>query len=104
MNFDMLSMEVIRWAEKRQIIGKASASTQALKTGSELGELFDEIIKGNKDKQAMELGDVLVCLIILADMLDLNITQSLGLAYSKINGRSGKSLDNGAFVKDADSA
>lgn len=102
MNFDMLSMEVIRWAEKKQIIGKASPSTQALKTGSELGELFDEIIKGNKDKQAMELGDVMVCLIILADMLDLNITQSLRMAYAKIESRKGTSLDNGTFVKNAD--
>lgn len=95
-----LERAVIEWAKDRQIIGKASPSTQALKTISEVGELCDAIIKGDKPAQVDALGDVMVCLIILSKMLQVDLTDCLASAYDVIKNRTGKSLPNGTFVKD----
>lgn len=95
-----LEHAVIEWAKDRQIIGKASSSTQALKTVSEVGELCDAIIKGDKPAQVDSIGDVMVCLIILCEMLQVNLTDCLSSAYDVIKNRTGKSLPNGTFVKD----
>lgn len=97
--YNDLEHAVIEWAKDRQIIGKASPSTQALKTVSEVGELCDEIIKGDKAAQIKEMGDVVVCLIILCEMLQVNLTDCLASVYDVIKNRTGKSLPNGTFVK-----
>lgn len=102
MTYQSLEMLVLRWAEQRQILGKASPATQMLKTVSEVGELCDAIIKGDEREQIDALGDVMVCLIILADMLDLDLTACLESAYDEIKGRVGTSLPNGTFVEATD--
>lgn len=99
MTYQSLEMLVLRWAEQKQILGKASPSTQMLKTTSEVGELADAIIKGDQRAQIDAIGDVMVCLIILCAMLDLDLTACLESAYDEIKGRSGVSLPNGTFVK-----
>ncbi len=99
MSFADNELNIIRWAESRQIIGKASPEVQALKTVSELGELCDEIIAGNRQKIQMEYGDVMVCMVILAAMLDINVDECMGMAYEKISARKGVSMANGLFVK-----
>ena len=88
------------WAKEKQIIGKASPSTQTLKTASELGELCDAIIKDDRNGQIDAIGDVMVCLIILCKMLELDLVVCLESAYNVIKNRTGTSLPNGTFVKD----
>lgn len=99
MTYQALEMLIIKWAKDKQILGKASPSTQALKTVSEIGELCDAIIKGDRPAIADALGDSLVCLIILAEMEGMNLTICLEDAYDIISKRTGKSLANGTFVK-----
>ncbi len=91
---------VLAWADERGLLADGKgAERQALKAMSELGEFADEILKGDKVKQQMELGDVIVTLILTAKKLDLDIEDALGVAYSKIKARTGKTVD-GVFIKD----
>lgn len=99
MTYQALEQLVIIWAKNRQIIGKATPSTQTLKASSEMGELCDAVIKGDADDIHMELGDVVVTLIILAEMYGTDLTECLEKAYDKISVRKGESLLNGVFVK-----
>lgn len=101
MTYQSLELLVIRWAEQKQILGKAKPDTQALKTVSEVGELCDALIKGDRPAIKDSLGDTLICIIILCAMLDLDLTDCLESAYDTIKGRTGVSLPNGTFVKSA---
>ena len=101
MSFAQLEMKTIQWAEARQIIPNSMASTQLLKTVSELGELADATIKGDIAEIKDGVGDVLVTLIIYCALQDIDITQCLALAYDEIKDRRGTLLPNGVFVKAA---
>lgn len=100
MSFAQVEMNVIQWAEARKILPNATSQTQLLKTMSELGELADALIKGDKAGIIDGLGDVLVTLIIVAAKEDLDITSCLESAYQEIKDRKGTMLPNGVFVKD----
>lgn len=60
MNMQQLIHAVIALAESWGIYDQATAEAQKLLTYSEVGELADELTKGNMDKAEMELGDVIV--------------------------------------------
>lgn len=98
---------VIKWGVSKGILAKDPINNpdnhekQTLKLVAEVGELADEIAKGNYDKAKMELGDVLVTTILLADLLGATIEECLHLAYEKISKRTGKTV-NGVFIKDDD--
>jgi len=100
MSFAQVEMAVITWAEARKILPNASSQTQLLKTVSELGELADALIKGDRDGVIDGLGDVLVTLIIVAAKEDLDLTNCLKSAYEQIKNRTGTMMPNGVFVKD----
>jgi NTP pyrophosphatase (non-canonical NTP hydrolase) len=99
MSYPSVELNVIQWAQKNGI-AKASAEVQALKTMSELGELADCIIKRDSDGIEDEMGDVIVTLIVLCDILKIDMTTCAKKAYDKIKNRTGKKLDNGVFIKD----
>ena len=99
MNFEKLSKDVLSWGFERNIIVPQNQTKQALKMVSEVGELCDQIIKENKHEQKQEFGDVLVTLIILAEQLEIDPIWSLYCALSKIQNRTGQTV-NGTFIKD----
>ena len=101
MNYQTLELQVIEWATARQIIPNASPEVQMLKVASEVGELADALIKGQKIEMSLEFGDILVTLIILAEMLEISPEICLELAYDKIKNRTGTMMPNGVFVKDS---
>jgi len=101
MSFSYLELDIVRWAEARKIIPNAKPYVQLMKTGSELGELFDAEIKGDMVGIIDGVGDVLVTLIIYCALHDLSITDCLQVAYDEIKDRKGTLLENGVFVKDA---
>lgn len=100
MKFSQLEDLVIEWAEDRGIIAHSTPHAQLLKTMSELGELADATIKDDVDGVVDGLGDVLVTLIIYADMQGLCLKACLHKAYSVIKGRQGTMSAGGAFVKE----
>lgn len=100
-SFTELQQNVLNWARARSILENSKPHVQLMKTGSELGELFDAEIKGDVDGQIDGVGDVLVTLIIYCELRGLSLTDCLASAYNEIKDRTGTLLANGVFVKDA---
>ena len=99
-NYANLELQIVRWAEARQIIPNSTASTQLMKTMSELGELADATIKDDRAGIIDGVGDVLVTLIIYCALQDIPLTECLEAAYKEIENRKGTLLPNGVFVKE----
>ncbi len=99
-SFQELELDVLRWAEARQIIPNSSSQVQALKLVSEVGELCDALIKKDRDGVIDGIGDALVVLIILADMERLDLLSCLKSAYDEIKDRRGTLQSNGVFIKE----
>lgn len=91
--------DVLRWGAAKGLLDTDGAERQVLKAVSEMGEFADEVLKGDKQKQIMELGDVLVTLILSSAKLGFDIEDALSAAYEKISTRTGKTV-NGIFIKD----
>ena len=100
MTFNSLELDIVRWAEARGIIPNAEASTQLMKTVSELGELCDAEIKDDIPAIRDGVGDILVTLIIYCAIKDISIVHCLQDAYAEIKDRKGFLNCNGVFVKD----
>lgn len=94
-----LEENVINWATEKGILEKATPMKQALKTLEEVTELIDAIDSNNREEVADALGDILVTIIIQAEMQDMNLESCLEGAYNIIAKRTGKMV-NGQFVKD----
>ena len=92
--------ELIRmWADKRGLYDKGDPKTQALKLVEEVGETCRAILKGN-DMEAIDgIGDCVVVLTNLAELLGESIEGCIEQAYFEIKDRTGK-MENGTFKKD----
>ena len=100
LSFEQLTHNVQEWAAARGIYAHSSARAQLLKAFSEMGELADAEITGDRDAAADAVGDVLVCLINFCAMRDFDITGCLAGAWYEIKERKGRMVPGGAFVKD----
>ena len=102
MKFEDLEGRVIAWACARQIIPNSNAMSQALKTAEEVVELLQALNK--KDTKAVidSYGDVLVTLVIGAELYGVNLMACLESAYDEIKDRSGTLGPDGLFYKDSD--
>lgn len=98
-NFYRLKNRVIQWAIDRNLLEGATAKDQLHKLYQEVGELSDDICKGNDPRS--EMGDVLVVAIILCAQLGVTPEECLEIAYNKIKDRRGVMRD-GIFVKEED--
>ena len=103
MNRIELEHNVLEWALDKDILNRNpdAIKIQTLKLVAEVGELCDEIIKGNRDNTIMELGDVEIVLTILKEQLKLSQNECLEAAYNKIKNRTGRTID-GTFIKTSD--
>ena len=92
--------ELIReWADKRGLYDKGDPKTQALKLVEEVGETCRAILKGN-DMEAIDgIGDCVVVLVNLAELIGEPIESCIDQAYYEIKNRTGKMV-NGTFKKD----
>lgn len=99
MKFSELEDLVVAWADERGILERSTPHTQLLKTMSELGELADATIADNRDGVVDGLGDVLVTLVIYAEMQGIGLKESLSRAYDVIKDRKGRLSSTGAFIK-----
>jgi len=90
---------VLDWAKEKGILDKATPIAQAEKTLEEANELMEAIKAENKPEIKDALGDILVTIIIGAEMQGWDIEDCLQTAYDVIKGRTGKMID-GQFVKD----
>jgi NTP pyrophosphatase (non-canonical NTP hydrolase) len=121
MKYEELSKLVIEWGESKGILDSSTALRQLDKTQEELDETRTALKKLNDfdhQRDLMEvlgmpttnkedilaevkdgIGDMLVTIILLAEMVELDTTDCLNAAYDVIKQRTGKMVD-GQFVKD----
>lgn len=100
MSYNILELEVIRWAEARKIIPRSTPMAQAIKTMEEVNELLSAIHRGNRTDMSDAYGDILVTLIIGADLAGIDLVQALNGAYQTIKDRKGTLREDGVFVKE----
>jgi NTP pyrophosphatase (non-canonical NTP hydrolase) len=115
MQYKELEPLVIQWAKEKGIIEKATPLAQARKTEEEVNELLEACVaqhggfstftnsKGklvNTEEEILDsLGDILVTIIIGAELQGLKLEDCLESAYNVISKRTGKMV-GGMFVKD----
>lgn len=92
-------MELVKdWGRKHKIFDPMA---QYAKVIEEAGEIAHELTRNNLHSPELEdaVGDTLVTVIILADILDINPASALEKAYNTIKDRTGKT-EHGNFVKE----
>ena len=99
MEYRELEKLVIDWADNRGIFEKGNTMAQAEKTHEEVLELISAIDEDNREEIIDALGDILVTIIIQAEMQGLELEDCLLTAYNVISKRKGKMV-YGKFVKE----
>lgn len=114
MKYNELEPLVIEWAKEKGILEKATPLTQARKTEEEVNELLEACdaqdqghnmfynskgkLVDTEEELKDALGDILVTIIIGAEMQGLKLEDCLESAYNIISKRKGQMID-GQFVK-----
>lgn len=105
--FEDLVGLVEEWSEDKGI-HEGAWLPQFGKFTEEASEMFDELILMEQDSYSepsdelkLEMGDVLVTLIILAQRVEVDLSECLEMSYDKIKGRTGQVI-GGLFVRDRD--
>jgi NTP pyrophosphatase (non-canonical NTP hydrolase) len=98
-SYNELEALVIAWAHQKGILDNGTPRAQAMKTWEETDELITAIDSNNKAEIEDALGDILVTIIIQAEMQQMSLIDCLESAYNVIAKRTGKMV-NGQFVKD----
>ena len=98
---DIFSMfdSIREWARQRGIYDKGDAKTQLIKLYEETGELAKAVLENNKEDIVDAIGDSVIVLTNLANMVDVDIETCISSAYNEISNRTGK-MKNGTFIKD----
>jgi len=87
------------WANDRGLYDGGDPKTQALKLVEEVGETCRAILKEDAPEMIDGIGDCVVVLTNLAELIGTPIEECIDRAYNEIKGRTGK-MDNGTFKKD----
>ena len=87
------------WADERGLYEKGDPKTQYLKLMEEAGELGRALLKDDIEQQIDAIGDMVVVLTNLSELIDVPIEECIESAYEVISQRTGKMV-NGTFVKD----
>jgi NTP pyrophosphatase (non-canonical NTP hydrolase) len=98
-SYNELEALVIAWATQKGIFENGTYRAQALKTLEEVQELQEAIENEDRVEVVDALGDILVTIIIQAEMHELSLVECLESAYHVISKRTGKMV-GGQFVKD----
>ena len=87
------------WADQRGLYEHGDPKTQALKLVEEVGEISRAILKDDIDEVIDGIGDSVVVLTNLAELMGVSIEECIASAYGVISKRTGKMV-NGTFKKD----
>ena len=93
--FDLIRL----WANDRGLYDGGDPKTQALKLVEEVGETCRAILKEDYDEVVDGIGDCVVVLTNLAELMDVSIEECIASAYGEIKNRTGKMV-NGTYKKD----
>jgi uncharacterized protein YabN with tetrapyrrole methylase and pyrophosphatase domain len=98
-NVTKLVSKICGWHYDRNLIHGSSDKDQFLKLVQEVGELSDNICKGQDISD--DIGDIIVVLINIAERNKLSIESCLDKAWDDIKDRKGIMRD-GIFIKESD--
>jgi len=87
------------WAKERGLYDKGDPKTQTLKLIEEAGEICRAVLKDDREQIIDGIGDCVVVLTNLAELVGYPIEKCIDAAYDEIKGRTGK-MSNGTFKKD----
>ena len=87
------------WADERGLYDKGDPKTQYIKLMEETGEIGRAILKEDTNEIVDGIGDAVVVLTNLAELIGVPIEECIQSAYDVIAERTGKMV-NGTFVKD----
>ena len=102
MKLDDLQYKTLQWSSDRGILTNGNITTQALKLGSEIGELMDNAAKDNLEAIKDDIGDCLIVLTNLANLAGTTLEECWEVAYNDIKDRKGFLNKNGTFIKESD--
>ena len=88
-----------QWADKRGLYENGDTKTQALKLVEEVGETCRAILKEDREEVIDGIGDCVVVLTNLAELVGVPIEICIEAAYDEIKNRTGKMV-NGTYKKD----
>ena len=88
------------WANERGLYDKGDPKTQYIKLMEETGEIGRALLKQDTEEIIDGIGDAVVVLTNLAELIGVPIEECIQSAYDVIAKRTGKMV-NGTFVKDA---
>ena len=94
--------DIINWGIARNILGPTGEGTknrQWDKTYEELTELHHAILKNDHHEARDAIGDIVVTLIMQAQMWGLTMEECIEQAWNQIKDRKGRMV-NGVFVKE----
>jgi NTP pyrophosphatase (non-canonical NTP hydrolase) len=94
-HFDLIRF----WAKDRGLYDGGDPKTQALKLVEEVGETCRAILKEDAKEMIDGIGDCVVVLTNLAELIGTPIEECIDKAYNEIKNRKGK-MANGTYVKD----
>ena len=96
---DFKKFDLIRqWASERGLYENGDPKTQALKLVEEVGETCRAILKEDHNEIVDGIGDCVVVLTNLAELIGVPIESCVDAAYDEIKNRKGK-MANGTYVK-----
>ena len=87
------------WADERGLYDKGDPKTQYIKLMEETGEIGRALLKEDTNEIVDGIGDAVVVLTNLAELIGVPIEECIQSAYDVISKRTGKMV-NGTFVKD----
>jgi len=87
------------WADERGLYENGDTKTQALKLVEEVGETCRAILKEDREEVIDGIGDCVVVLTNLAELVGVPIEICIATAYEEIKNRKGKMV-NGTYKKD----
>ena len=87
------------WADERGLYENGDTKTQALKLVEEVGETCRAILKEDREEVIDGIGDCVVVLTNLAELVGVPIEICIEAAYDEIKNRKGK-MANGTYVKE----
>ena len=87
------------WADERGLYEKGDAKTQYIKLMEEAGEVGRAILKQDEAEVIDGIGDMVVVLTNLSELIGTPIEECIARAYDVIAKRTGKMV-NGTFAKD----
>ena len=97
---ELSQFDLIReWADERGLYENGDAKTQALKLVEEVGETCRAILKEDHEEVIDGIGDCVVVLTNLAELVGVPIEDCIEAAYEEIKNRKGKMV-NGTYKKD----